>query len=106
MFEEIAERKIREAMARGAFDNLPGKGKPIDMSDYFSVPEHLRAGYSLLKQHGFLPEEVVLLREIGEAREELASCEDPDRARSLRALMNDKQLHLDTLREHAKRTRS
>ena len=25
----IAERKIQEAMARGEFDNLPGRGKPL-----------------------------------------------------------------------------
>ncbi len=28
----IAENQIREAMERGDFDNLPGKGKPLDLS--------------------------------------------------------------------------
>jgi len=28
-WESIAERKIREAMDEGAFDNLPHRGKPI-----------------------------------------------------------------------------
>jgi hypothetical protein len=33
--ETIAERKIREAMEQGAFENLSGKGKPIeDLTDY------------------------------------------------------------------------
>jgi hypothetical protein len=27
--ESIADRKIREAMERGEFDDLPGKGQPI-----------------------------------------------------------------------------
>lgn len=32
--ERIAENRIREAMARGEFDNLPGEGKPIpDIDD-------------------------------------------------------------------------
>ena len=36
--ETIAERKIREAMAEGAFDNLPGKGKPIDDIEEYREP--------------------------------------------------------------------
>lgn len=29
--ESMAERKIREATERGAFENLPGAGKPLDL---------------------------------------------------------------------------
>lgn len=28
---DLAERCIREAMERGAFENLPGAGKPLDL---------------------------------------------------------------------------
>lgn len=105
MFEQIAERKIREAMARGEFDNLPGRGEPIDHSEYFAVPEHLRAAYAMLKKNGFVPEEVLLLREINETRENLESCEDPERRRKLETLVNAKLLKLDMLREHARRAR-
>ncbi len=31
--ESLAERRIREAQARGEFDNLPGAGKPLDLRD-------------------------------------------------------------------------
>jgi hypothetical protein len=41
--------KIKEAIARGEFDNLPGKDKPLDLDAYFATPEHLRMGYSILK---------------------------------------------------------
>ncbi|HXA68221.1 MAG TPA: DnaJ family domain-containing protein [Bryobacteraceae bacterium] len=30
-WESIAERKIREAIEAGKFDNLPSKGKPIEL---------------------------------------------------------------------------
>jgi len=30
-FEKIAEEKIQEAIATGEFDDLPGKGKPLDL---------------------------------------------------------------------------
>ena len=41
-FEKLVEEKIREAMAEGEFDNLPGKGKPINLDAYFATPEDLR----------------------------------------------------------------
>jgi hypothetical protein len=34
ILESLVERRIREAMERGEFDNLPGAGKPIpDLDD-------------------------------------------------------------------------
>ena len=38
IFEKTAEAKIKEAIAKGELDNLPGKGKPLDLSDYFRTP--------------------------------------------------------------------
>lgn len=36
--ETIAERKIREAMAEGAFENLPGTGEPIEDIEEYREP--------------------------------------------------------------------
>ena len=44
-FQRNADEKINEAIARGEFDNLPGKGKPPDLDAYFATPERLRMGY-------------------------------------------------------------
>lgn len=52
------EAQIREAMERGDFDNLPGKGKPLDLSEWQKTPEHLRMSYSVLKNAGYKPSEV------------------------------------------------
>jgi hypothetical protein len=30
-FQKNVDEKIKEAIARGEFDNLPGKGKPLDL---------------------------------------------------------------------------
>jgi hypothetical protein len=38
---------IQEAMQRGEFENLPGKGKPLNLSDYFNTPEDVRLAYSI-----------------------------------------------------------
>lgn len=50
--EKIAEEKIQAAMENGEFDNLPGRGKPVDLREYFNAPAHLRAAFSLLKNAG------------------------------------------------------
>ncbi|GAB6037822.1 DUF1992 domain-containing protein [Fundidesulfovibrio butyratiphilus] len=54
----IAEQRILEAMEKGEFDNLPGKGKPLDLDDDANVPEDLRMAYKLLKNAGYAPEEL------------------------------------------------
>ena len=58
---KIIEEKIKEAMENGEFNNLPGKGKPLDLSEYFKAPPHLRMGYSLLKNANVVPAEIMLM---------------------------------------------
>jgi hypothetical protein len=63
--ERLAEEKIQQALARGEFDDLPGKGKAIpDEEDLAFVPEEMRTAYRILKNAGYVPEEVRLLREL------------------------------------------
>jgi hypothetical protein len=66
MFHLIAERKIAEALARGELANLPGEGRPLELDDDALVPEDLRLAYRILKNAGFVPPEVELLREISQ----------------------------------------
>jgi Domain of unknown function (DUF1992) len=71
MLEFIAERRIAEAVAGGEFDDLPGAGQPLDLTDDALVPEELRVAYRILKNAGFVPPEVEALNEIA-ALERLA----------------------------------
>jgi hypothetical protein len=92
--QKIAENKIREAIARGEFDNLVGAGKPIDLEEYFRTPEDLRMAYSLLKSAKMLPEEVDLMNEIAVLDRELGETRtDAERARVTRRL-RDRRLQL------------
>jgi len=51
----IAERKIVEAMAEGAFDHLEGAGQPVDLGENpFEDPSD-RMAHRLLKNNGFAP---------------------------------------------------
>jgi len=54
-WESLIDQKIREAMEQGEFDDLPGKGKPIDTSENpFEDPE-LRLAHRMLRNAGFAP---------------------------------------------------
>lgn len=71
MFTRIVEDVIHEAIERGDFDDLPGAGKPVDLSAYFETPEELRLAHSVLRNANLLPEEVELRKQIS-AQEDAA----------------------------------
>jgi Domain of unknown function (DUF1992) len=102
-FDKLVEEKIREAMANGEFDNLPGKGKPLDLDAYFATPEDVRVAYSLLKSSGFVPEEAQLLKEVESLKESLENCPDEDEKNKIKKLIDGKMLKLNMLVEHYKR---
>lgn len=54
-WESLVDQKIREAMERGEFDNLPGKGKPIDTSENPFEDSDLRMAHRVLRNAGFAP---------------------------------------------------
>ncbi len=105
-FDKIAEDKIREAMEKGEFDNLPGSGKPLrGLAEYFATPEGVRIGYSVLKSSGFVPEEVTLLKEIESLRTRLKACtEGPDKTEIL-AEIRQLQLKYDLIMDSYHRGR-
>ena len=103
--EKIIEEKILEAMANGEFDNLEGKGKPLNLDDYFATPEDLRVGQALLKSNKFVPLEVDLLKEIGQLREKLTDCLEASEKEKLEKLINEKNLALTLILERNKRRR-
>lgn len=99
------EEQIEKALAEGAFDDLPGKGKPLNLDAYFQTPEHLRAAYSVLKSGGFVPEEAQLFKEIEDLKAQIKNCEDPERGARLRKTLNEKSLSLSLQLERNRRTK-
>ncbi len=75
-FDSIVEKKIREAMEEGKFDNLPGKGKPLSMEDNSHVDEELRMAYKVLKNAGCVPKELEHHVEIKRLEDILAHTDD------------------------------
>ena len=103
--EKAVEAIIREAQERGDFDNLKGKGKPIDLSAYFETPEDVRMAYSMLKEAGMVSAEVDLLNDIAALKERLTTTyEEKDRSR-IQKMIREKQLQFNIMLERQKRQR-
>lgn len=87
LLDALAEQRIAEAAAQGAFDDLPGAGQPLRLDDDALVPEELRTAWRLLRNSGHLPPELELLREIRSVEQLLAAVGDaPRRERAERRL--------------------
>ncbi len=75
-FEIIAERRIKQAMEEGAFENLEGKGKPLVFEDDSMIPPDLRMAYKILKNAGFVPPAINNEKEIQHALDLLEDLDD------------------------------
>jgi DnaJ family protein C protein 28 len=96
IFEQIAEQRIREAQEAGAFNHLPGAGKPLKLEEDPFIPEDCRLAYHLLKEQGFslpwLEQGVWLKREIENFRCALCSA----LAQAARSALEEKELRAET----------
>lgn len=99
VFAIIAERKIREAMERGEFNNLAGRGKPLVMEDLSAVPEELRMAYKVMKNAGCVPPEIELSNEVASLRRLVLEMEESEeRMKKVREL-NFKLMKLEMTRK-------
>jgi hypothetical protein len=102
VFGSIAEEKIRQAMRNGDFDNLPGKGKPMELEDLSGIPEDLRMSYKILKNAGMIPEEVQLKKDMLKIEDLLACCYDEQERAKLKQKLDEKTLRFNQLMEKRK----
>ena len=102
-FEKIVESIIQEAIARGEFENLPGQGKPIDLTEYFNAPEEVRVAQAMLKNAGMVPVEIDLLHEIAGLKELKTSAKNDNEKDKIHKLLVEKQLQFNLLLDRRKR---
>jgi hypothetical protein len=91
LLDALFEQRIAAAAARGEFDDLPGAGAPQELDDDLLVPEEVRVANRILKNAGFVPPTVELLRSLQHLQEELSATGD----RSTRCRLQAKLLALD-----------
>ena len=63
-WRDLVEQRIQDAMAVGAFDNLPGEGKPLNLNHNPYLDPSLELAYGLLKNNGYTPEWIARDKEI------------------------------------------
>jgi Domain of unknown function (DUF1992). len=102
-FDKIVEALIKEAQARGEFDNLPGEGKPIDLTAYFETPEEVRLAQSLLKNAGMISPEVQLLKEIAELRQVQEAVTDETKKQEIKKQIQQKQIEFNLMLERQRK---
>ncbi|MFP3844218.1 DUF1992 domain-containing protein [Priestia filamentosa] len=101
-FTRLVEEKIKKSIADGDFENLEGKGEPLKLEDLSHVPEELRTSYKILKNSGYLPEEMMLKKNIAELEDLLAVCEGKEEKEQLEEKISEKLLRFNLLMEKKK----
>jgi len=83
-FAKLADNRIREAMEAGEFDDLQGKGQPLNLEDDSHIPPELRMAYKILKNADCLPPELALRQEVVQLQDLVAAM--PDEAEKLKQM--------------------
>jgi hypothetical protein len=99
----LAERRIEEAMREGKFDNLAGKGKPINL-DPMPADENARLMWwalRLMKNANFTPDEVRIRKQIDTLKDELPQAKTEAKVVALVMAINAAVRNLNTLGTNA-----
>ncbi|WP_417278067.1 DUF1992 domain-containing protein [Celeribacter sp.] len=92
---DLINQKIAEAERDGAFDNLPGAGKPLPEE---GDPENALLN-RVIKENGGVPEFVTLSRELEKLREELRETGDRTRRTEIMKEMSMMDAKIDLARK-------
>lgn len=95
LLEDHIGRSLAESERSGELRAAPSYGKPLHFGDgYDETPAELRMAFKMLKDSGFVPPEVELMREIEALRKALADAPDDATATARRQALADKQQQL------------
>lgn len=90
LLDQLAEQRIQEALARGEFTDLPGRGQALELSDDRLIAPELRTAFRLLKNADCLPPELELRKQIRDLQDLLDGAQAqegaPSRAQAQRRL--------------------
>ncbi|MFS0777366.1 DnaJ family domain-containing protein [Neobacillus sp. 3P2-tot-E-2] len=97
-FSKIAEDKIKEAIKKKEFENLPGTGQPLEIKDHFpGMSDEWKMAYRVLNNAGYSPEDVK--KEIYRIEELLEGAVDEEQKERLQAKLMKKRLEMERLLE-------
>lgn len=102
-WEKLAHNRIEEAIAAGEFEDLPGRGHPLNLDAYFALSPTERAGVELLKNAGVLPPEMELLKQIAALEAAMEGCQDVKNHERLAGELQEKRVVFALAMERRKR---
>ncbi|MCG3418627.1 DUF1992 domain-containing protein [Oceanobacillus jordanicus] len=76
---------IKKAEREGHFEDLPGKGKPLQLGQDYLNPEEKQL-YKTMKDNNVLPRWVELANKIDQLKEELSQIEGKERAKKIKQI--------------------
>ncbi len=97
-FDFMVESKIKEAIEKGEFKNLPGFGKPLDL-EFMNQPAHIRIATTIMKNANVLPEELEIRKEVFGLRQKLKEIKDPLERKAVLKKILDKSTRYNILME-------
>ncbi|MDX8046892.1 DUF1992 domain-containing protein [Gracilibacillus sp. S3-1-1] len=102
VFSQLAEERIKQAIKDGDFDHLQGKGKPQKKDPLQHIPDDLRMSYRIMRNSGYLPEEVQLNKELASLRDLLKCCTDEGEKQHITKQISMKELQFQLILEKRK----
>jgi len=88
--ERMAERRMLKARAEGKLDKLEGEGKPLpDRSGEAHLSAGEAVGFRMMAAAGVLPEEIVLKKQVEEARAALAAVKGTEAEKAAMARLSE-----------------
>ncbi|MEW5954807.1 MAG: DUF1992 domain-containing protein [Bacillota bacterium] len=97
---KLAELKIREAIEKGEFKNLPGAGKPVKIEDnMLFVPKEDRLAFRVMKNSGLVPDEVALKKEIETLQNTIDGCQDGKKKELLKKRLEETSIRFNIIME-------
>lgn len=107
LLDDHIGRALRDSEARGELKAAPSYGKPLHFGDgYDETPDELKLPFKMLKDAGYAPPEVELMRQIAALQAEVEAAADDTAAHPLRlrlaAMRQRLALRLEQLRGGAR----
>jgi len=79
LLDDHIGRSLRESEANGELKAAPSYGKPLNFGDgYDETPDELKMPFKMLKDAGYAPPEVELMREIAALQTTLGTAPDDE----------------------------
>jgi hypothetical protein len=95
LLDDHIGRSLAESERSGELRSARSFGKPLDLGDgYDETPAELRMAFKMLKDSGFVPPEITLMREIQALREAVDAARDSASASAQRVRLVELQQQL------------